>query len=163
MTREIEWLPEELMDEIVPPTRSTPEDWRQRVDGGWGLIVREDFEEEPRTRPLTDGEVVEFCWLEHHGSGVLTVAEDHWTIVPPMPSEANCVSAISAGVDGDVGDLVANMREDLVSGAIGMHDVRFYTWSDPLPFVFDAASGEFRAAGFDRVDPPLELESLGNG
>jgi len=163
MTREIEWLPEELMDEVVPPARPAPNDWRQRVDGGWGLIVREDFEDEPRTRPLADGEIVEFCWLEHHGFGVLTITEDGWTAVPPKPADANCASVAGEGIADTVAGLVDEMREALGSDAHGTHRVVYYTWSEPMPFVFEAATGEFRAAGFDPADPPVTLRAAGHG
>ncbi len=74
------WVPSDYVDEITPPPRETPDAW---IEGGNALAA---FDDAAPPRPLAEGEIVRFSWVETLGAVTITIAEDgSWTSNPPIP------------------------------------------------------------------------------
>ncbi len=90
MTRLRTWLPYDLMDEMIPPPRNSPDDWIGALDDGAAAIIADVGHGGTAQKIclLRDGEVVKFCSMTPHGSAILTLwAKRQWSVDNPMPQE----------------------------------------------------------------------------
>jgi hypothetical protein len=126
---QITWLPYDLMDEMIPPPRNSPDDWIGSLDDGAPAIIAD----------VDDGRTAEKICLLHDGDTVKFVDS-------PMPPEAEQVCAIN----GWQIESLANSVEECAAALLdydaepGDYELSYYTWSDGIPFVFDAAARTFR-------------------
>ena len=143
------WLPADLMDEMIPPPRNSPNDWVGSLDDGAAAIIAgaDDGGSAEKICLLRDGDVVKFCSMTRHGSAILTLmAERQWSVDTPMPKEAEQVCAINGWQVKSLALSVEECAEALFDydAEPGDYELSYYTWSDGIPFVFDAAVRTFR-------------------
>jgi hypothetical protein len=138
------FLPDDYMDEIVPPTRQSPDAWVTRLDDGAYALDADSDMSGPTL--LSEGQIVKFCRLTNYGNAILTIGEDAHTVEPPMPAEAENVMVLfdPDTLSPGVRELVENLREsphDLSES----FELIYYTWSTGEDYRFDQASGKFTA------------------
>ena len=84
----VTWLPADLMDEMIPPPRNSPDDWVGSLDDGAPAIIAgvDDGGTAEKICLLRDGDTVKFCSMTAHGSAILTLkTERQWSVDRPMP------------------------------------------------------------------------------
>jgi hypothetical protein len=146
------WIPNDWLDEIIPPLRESPDAWiGQRADGTPVLIgcydgpIGED-EEQGWGNPvdLRDGQEVAFTWCRELGGATVIVAADGtFTTDCDMPPEATWVW--TAGFVEGGGETIAEcVTECGLAEEPGPYDMGFSQWSDgDAVFVFDATTRRF--------------------
>ena len=69
------WLPYDLMDQMTPAPRNSPDDWIGSLDDGAAAIIAGVGHGGTAQKIclLRDGEVVKFCSMTTHGSAILTL------------------------------------------------------------------------------------------
>jgi hypothetical protein len=158
-----EWWPYALMDEAMPAGRDNPDAWLDTLPDGRPFLAGGDDDGRLESQPLADGERVEFIRCDTYGQAELVIRRDgSWSVETPMPPEAEQVCALGGWqVDSlaeTVEDCVDRLKEeigplcdgpDLFDGADGSRefDLSYYTFSEPIPFRFDAARRTFEPAG----------------
>jgi hypothetical protein len=145
------WLPSELMDEMIPPTRPLPDSWIASLDDGAPALDNGGEDDDRRLTRLQDGQVVGFRSLTDHGNVALTIrSETDWTADPPMPPEAKQVCAMQGWQIDSLANSVEECVQALVEheqGGPGEYELSYYTWSGDIPHRFDAKARTFRAVG----------------
>lgn len=148
----IEYWPEQLVDEVMPPGRDSPEEWLTGEPPNVLLVVNpgdEDWGGGLRTIALADGDIIEFARCENfaaYGDVTLTIeASGAWSINAPMPHKATACCVL----DGWQGETVAGSVEDMVQDFLqegpdpGDYNIAFFHW-DELTMCFDKATRTFR-------------------
>ena len=145
---ERKWVPAEYQDEVVPPGRSSPNDWITRMSDGAPALASGDPSEDDDVagRALKPGEVVDFDWVETYGQRSLTFrcGGDGWTW--ELDGDEPIASPGGDMTVAEVGNWESMMPglEDFASAYAknGVEDgetitVLFYAWSHRhTPFVF---------------------------
>ena len=142
------WLPYDLMDEMIPPPRNSPDDWIGALDDGAPAIIAGVGHGGTAQKIciLRDGEIVKFCSMTPHGSAILTLkSERQWSVDRPMPQEAEQVCAINGWQIESLAHSVEECAETLFDyeAEPGDYELSYHTWSDGIPFIFDAANRTF--------------------
>lgn len=159
------WLPSEWLDEMVPATGQSPDDFLWRNSQGVLMLSpcdeleRRDALEENNTsmlRPIAPGEEIEFCWHEDRGWRTVTVRKDRsWAINEPFPADTTHVFDSDTEILGDgIDDFMKSFLSD------NFYDVQLpadlmvhgYVWSEGIKFRVRVA--ESGAATFEAVDDP---------
>jgi hypothetical protein len=144
------WLPTEYQDEGIPPPRPTPNDWIERLDdGAFCLGSESQFEDSERGRLLKDGEVVEFDWTEHLGSGEIIMTPDGGFELNVEEPEAPEGALLLCWIPVDA-ETISNSAADLAKNLEVGDQLRidWYCWSSKAtPFVFH--SGKFTEKAVD--------------
>ena len=148
-TQTATWLPADLMDEMIPPPRNSPDDWVGSLDDGAPAIIAgvDDGGTAEKICLLRDGDTVKFCSMTAHGSAILTLkTERQWSVDRAMPPEAEQVCAINGWQIESLALSVEECAEALFDydAAPGDYELSYYTWSDGIPFTFNAAARTFK-------------------
>lgn len=148
------WLPSDLMDEMIPTPRSTPDAWIASLnDGAPALDWGDDGEDgRPKGPMLKDGDVVNFQSCTKYGEAVLTFrAAADWSVDRPMPPEAKQVCAMRGWQTDSLASTVEECVENLIEHEAepGEYELSYFTWSDDIPHRFDAKTRSFGPAGLD--------------
>jgi hypothetical protein len=143
------WLPYDLMDEMTPAPRNSPDDWVGSLDDGAAAIIAgvDGARTAEKICLLRDGDNVKFCSMTPHGSAILTLrTERQWSVDSPMPAAAEQVCAINGWQIESLATSVEECAEALFDydAEPGDYTLSYYTWSDGIPFIFDAASRTFK-------------------
>ena len=149
-------LPSDLMDEMIPSPRNSPDDWIGSMDDGAPAIIAgvDDGGTAEKICLLRDGELVKFCSMTTHGSAVLTLKSGgQWSVDNPMPWAAEQVCAINGWQIDSFASSVEECTEALFDyeAKPGDYDLSYYTWADGISFVFDAGRQTFKR----REQPPM--------
>lgn len=134
------WLPEFLLDEVIPELRAKPEDWLiTGVDHDFWITDDQD-EDGPGLR-LLPGETASFQWFRSFGTVTFTVHPDGtYSSAVPLPPEANHfadVDDVETMMDTpqDFARAWAEMVFDGDEAAESLEvEVNVYQWSDPVTF-----------------------------
>jgi hypothetical protein len=145
---EVTWIPSELIDEVNPLSRPSPDDWVVSLDDGAPAL--HDGGEGEGNRLLKDGEIVGFVTITDYGSAQLIIrSATDWTATPPMPQEAKEVCAISGwqldSFASSTEECVQNILAD-EQGEPGEYELSYFTWSNDIPHRFDAKTRTFKPA-----------------
>jgi hypothetical protein len=147
---EVTWIPTEMIDEVNPPLRSSPDDWITSLDDGAPALDNESDDERMPPMKLQDGQVVGFTSVTNYGAAQLVIrSPTDWTANPPMPAAARQVCAmlgwqlesLAGSVDGCVQNIMADEQ-----GEPGEYELSYFTWSDDIPHRFDARTRHFKLA-----------------
>lgn len=151
MKTEVTWLPSELMDEMIPPTRPTPDAWIASLDDGAPALDNGGEDDERRLTKLQDGQIVSFQSLTDHGTAELTIrSATDWTANPSMPAAAKQVCAMNGWQIDSLSTSVAECVQAIMEneqGQPGEYELSYHTWSDDIPHRFDAKTRSFKPAG----------------
>lgn len=146
------WLPAEWEDEVVPKMQASPDDYIQRVAGGFRLGLQPN---DPEARnpfyqmPVEPGQVVEFSYMDHLGSIRVTVRLDGtFAVDRPVPERAThfwdgaieVAESLDEAVYGypdwpDLGEPLDPGEHDIEIGAWGTQFFRFVVDADGARFV----------------------------
>ena len=154
-----QWWPNELVDEIMPPGRATPQAWLKPDASGITQIYGDDDEKTVLAR-LEPGSVVEFLWMEKRGSVDIQLMPDGtWSLddsrdtgtidmftgqaAAPLPPSARIEDANWFATAGDYETKMDSM--DSFAGCYAEMDpfidpkglpvtVDMAFWSDPVKF-----------------------------
>lgn len=134
------WLPEPFLDEVVPESRPTPNDWLFRLDdGAYRCGARDDAS--CGSFAIVEGEIVCFCARDDHPDSVLAIRGiDDWSFDPKPPVGAVLYlpwDYLAEGPD----DLVEQMKANGEFDPGSTETVRVYTWGDPVRLRFTAKDG----------------------
>jgi hypothetical protein len=146
------WLPSDLMDEMIPPPRPSPDAWITSFDDGAPALDRGEDDEtgRPRRSPLKDGEIVNFQSCTHYGCATLTLkAGREWSVDRPMPPEAENVCAMEGWQIDTLAPDVEGCAQALfdTDAEPDDYELSYYTWSADIPHRFDIASRKFKPVG----------------
>jgi len=133
------WLPTDFLDEVVPSTRPTPNDWLFRLDDGAHRCGAPDDDECP-SFALVEGQIVEFSPRDDHPDSILTIRSDEdWSIAPKPPVGALLYvpwDMLAESPD----DLVRQMKDSAAFDP-GTETVRVYTWGEAVSLRFTTEDG----------------------
>lgn len=138
------WFPSDLMDEVMPPGRPSPSAWIVALDdGATALDLSTDFE--PVHHLLNDGDTVAFASRTDYGEATLTLTATDYSVSAEKPAGAEQCCALdgwqSDTLASDVAELVGHLRD--CDQTEGEFRIAYYTFSDDIPYRFDAASKSF--------------------
>jgi len=139
------------VDETYPPARASPSDWLEPRPGG-GFQLATGDPDRPAYRFLTEGETVNFQWVEHdHGRGELTIHVDgSFECSMDMPTVEGGLACIAEL--GNPESTASSIEEfvtawhDLEPGDESTLRVVFFVWS-ANDTVFELRNGKFLAVG----------------
>ena len=139
------WLPSDLMDEISPPPRISPDHWITSLDdGAAALDSGEDGETE--SPALKDGQTVNFLSLTKYGEAILMFrSAADWSVDRPLPPEAQQVCVMQGWQTDSLQTRAKECVESLTraDAEAGEYELSYFTWSDDIPHRFDAKTRSF--------------------
>lgn len=143
------WIPEAYLDEISPEPKPSPSDWIGTLDDGApGLL---GFYDERPERRINDGDRIDFYETRAMGSATLKIGDDGaWSVDREMPSAANLVDCpdLESSFDS-IGAMIESAEDTAVAGCGGEFEagsdyhIRYWYWSERLPFRFDGTTRSF--------------------
>lgn len=164
MTEQKKWLPSAWVDEVVPKSGTSPNDFLRRSANGALFIApieraADDAHDWLMPEPIAValGDVVEFSWYVDRGGAVLHLAEDgSYYLDPPFEGEVNCVTDNDGDtIGGSVEEFVKQSTDPDCCGAFpmepGEHDLRGWYWDEADSFV--VSLGANGAAVLERRRP----------
>jgi hypothetical protein len=151
MTDKTAYFPQDLVDEIMPPDRPTPDAWIVDLDDGAPALDLRFSPDEANSncRALKDGDHVIFVSRSDYGVWPLKLTAEGYTVDVPMPSEAN-TCCILGGFQAET--LATSLEEcvRLLREYVGdsfepddVFEVFYYAFDDGVPYRFDAAARHF--------------------
>ena len=140
----LSYVPEIYCDETSPPPRESADDWIVALDDGAPALAGE-FSRDPPSA-LHDGDIVKFLEIADHGQAKLLfdLASGVWAVDPPMPQAAESVCALEGlqieTLSNDVEGVIDALKE---MGEDGEFTLAYYSYSAPIPMLFDAGARRF--------------------
>lgn len=98
------WLPEDYLDESVPPGRSDPTEWIKGPGEGATFLLDEAFGGDEETKPIVMniGDVKSFYWRDPYDSIEIRVRRDGtFELLGAVPPEASNFWCVETQVLGD--------------------------------------------------------------
>jgi len=79
-----QWWPNDLVDEVMPPGRATPQAWLSPDASGVTTIHADNDDDKTALASIQPGSEVEFLWYENRGSAeILLMPDGTWSLADP--------------------------------------------------------------------------------
>lgn len=146
------WIPEDYLDEEVPPGRPDPTDWIKgaAADGAFEIAPAYDFDDEVTAIRVRPGDVKSFYWCDPLGSLDVKVRRDGtFEVLGAVPPEATNFWCRETGVLGDdPADFAKQSVDYLDDGeAEGVFEMAMAAWASagvPHQLVLEADGPKFK-------------------
>lgn len=128
------WLPSKYQDEVIPPPLESPDAWVITLPDGTHAIAPIDDGIDRNAWVLSEGEVVEFDWMENLGGDEIVITDDgSWELAVGEPTTPEGAYLCVLG-DGDIDTLSESVEQFArnhidINGEGGSYSLSFYCWS----------------------------------
>lgn len=141
----LSYLPTDLMDEVIPTPRASPDDWIVTGPDGAAMLAQGADDDDADPAPLTDWEAVWFSVHHDYGTATLIVSEDgSWTVDREPPDGVTHICALmgwqAETISTSVADCARCLRE--AGAGAGEATLAYSHWSSEW-YIFDPTTRRF--------------------